>query len=184
MPREGFDHLLAQRAVKAGARLLERTEAIEPVFVDGYVRGATVRATRASATPSPRTIRARYVIAADGAASRFGKPAGVTRRPSQAARHRRAPVLPRATTTPGPGSSRGSTCGTATCCCPGYGWLFPVAGGRINLGAGLLNTFANFKDVSAQQLFDAFARMLPAELGDRRGHGRGPRVCPGRCRWA
>ena len=29
---------------------------------------------------------------------------------------------------------------------PGYGWLFPVAGGRINLGAGLLNTFKNFKD--------------------------------------
>ena len=48
---------------------------------------------------------------------------------------------------------------------PGYGWLFPVAGGRINLGAGLLNTFANFKDVSAQQLFAAFARMLPPEWG-------------------
>ena len=57
---------------------------------------------------------------------------------------------------------------------PGYGWLFPVAGGRINLGAGLLNTFRNFKDVSAQQLFAAFARMLPARVGDRRGDGRGP----------
>jgi flavin-dependent dehydrogenase len=40
-----------------------------------------------------------------------------------------------------------------------------VAGGRINLGAGLLNTFANFKDISAQHLFDAFSRMLPPEWG-------------------
>ena len=53
---------------------------------------------------------------------------------------------------------------------PGYGWLFPVAGGQINLGAGLLNTFKNFKHVSAQRLFDAFATMLPAGLGDQRGH--------------
>jgi flavin-dependent dehydrogenase len=46
---------------------------------------------------------------------------------------------------------------------PGYGWLFPVAGGRVNLGAGLLNTFKNFKEVSAQRLFDAFVAMMPPE---------------------
>ena len=40
-----------------------------------------------------------------------------------------------------------------------------MAGGRINLGAGLLNTFRNFEDVSAQQLFAAFARMLPEDWG-------------------
>src|SRR4051812_49648852 len=78
MPREGFDHLLAQRAVKAGARLIERTEAIEPVFHDGYVVGARVRTT-GDRDSEPTEIRARYVIAADGAASRFGKPAGVRR---------------------------------------------------------------------------------------------------------
>jgi flavin-dependent dehydrogenase len=46
---------------------------------------------------------------------------------------------------------------------PGYGWLFALADGSINLGAGLLNTFKNFKDMSAQRVFDAFWRMLPAE---------------------
>ena len=45
---------------------------------------------------------------------------------------------------------------------PGYGWLFPLPGGSINLGAGLLNTFTNFKGLSAQGVFDAFWRMLPA----------------------
>jgi len=78
MPREGFDHLLAQRAVKAGARLMEQTEAIAPRFVDGYVAGATVRPS-GERDVEPAEIRARFVIAADGAASRFAKPAGVTR---------------------------------------------------------------------------------------------------------
>ena len=59
---------------------------------------------------------------------------------------------------------------------PGYGWLFPVAGGRINLGAGLLNTFKDFKQISAQRLFDAFATMLPADWEHRRGARRGPRA--------
>ncbi len=48
---------------------------------------------------------------------------------------------------------------------PGYGWLFPTSEGKVNLGAGMLNTFRNFKDFSAQRLFDAFAKMLPAEWG-------------------
>ena len=43
MPRDIFDQLLAQRAVKAGARLLERTEALGQITTDGYVTGATVR---------------------------------------------------------------------------------------------------------------------------------------------
>jgi flavin-dependent dehydrogenase len=48
---------------------------------------------------------------------------------------------------------------------PGYGWLFPMADGRVNLGGGLLSTFRNFKDISATRLFEAFARMLPEERG-------------------
>jgi menaquinone-9 beta-reductase len=46
---------------------------------------------------------------------------------------------------------------------PGYGWLFALADGTVNLGAGLLNTFKRFGDVSAQRVFDAFSRMLPEE---------------------
>jgi menaquinone-9 beta-reductase len=48
---------------------------------------------------------------------------------------------------------------------PGYGWLFPLPDGTVNVGAGLLNTFRNFKDVSAQRVFDAFVRMLPSSFG-------------------
>jgi geranylgeranyl reductase family protein len=172
MPREGFDHLLAQRAVKAGARLMERTEAISPRFVDGYVAGATVRPAGAR-DADPTEIHARYVIAADGAASRFAKPAGVTRdeqKPLGIAARRYF----RVDYHPGPWIESWLDLWDGDLLLPGYGWLFPVAGGRINLGAGLLNTFANFKDVSAQRLFDAFARMLPPEwgIGEETAEGR------------
>ncbi|MFM8644116.1 MAG: hypothetical protein ACKODN_02505 [Actinomycetota bacterium] len=30
---------------------------------------------------------------------------------------------------------------------PGYGWIFPVGDGTINVGVGLLSTFKKFKDV-------------------------------------
>jgi flavin-dependent dehydrogenase len=40
-----------------------------------------------------------------------------------------------------------------------------MADGRVNLGAGLLSTFRNFKDISAARLFDAFATMLPDDRG-------------------
>jgi geranylgeranyl reductase family protein len=172
MPREGFDHLLAQRAVKAGARLLEQTEAVAPRFADGYVAGATVRPA-GERDAAPAEIRARFVLAADGAASRFATPAGVTRDPKKplgiaARRYFRIDYHP------GPWIESWLDLWDGDLLLPGYGWLFPVAGGRINLGAGLLNTFANFKDVSAQHLFDAFARMLPPEwgIGEETAEGR------------
>ena len=172
MPREGFDHLLVQRAVKAGANLLEHTEAVAPIVEDGYVRGASVRAT-GDRDADPGTIRARYVLAADGAASRFATPLGVTRdatRPLGIAARRYF----RVDYHPGPWIESWLDLWDGELLLPGYGWLFPVAGGRINLGAGLLNTFENFEDISAQRLFDTFARMLPPEwgIGEETAEGR------------
>jgi len=47
--RHDFDALLIQRAQKAGARLMERTEAVEPIITDGWVRGATIRSAEVRA---------------------------------------------------------------------------------------------------------------------------------------
>lgn len=163
MPRAEFDHLLIQRAEKAGARVLERTEAVEPTFDGGWVTGARVRPADDEDT-DPVEIRSRFTIAADGAASRFAKPAGVRRddsRPLGIAARR----YYRASYDPGPWFESWLDLWEGDLLLPGYGWLFPVAGGRINLGAGLLNTFKDFKQISAQRLFDAFATMLPDGWG-------------------
>jgi menaquinone-9 beta-reductase len=161
--RHDFDALLVTRAQKAGARLVEETDALEPLVRDGWVTGARVRSAN-DPTEEPSEVRARFVIAADGAASRFARPAGVRRDDSQplgiAARR-----YYRVTHQPGPWLESWLDLWEGDLLLPGYGWLFPLPDGSINLGAGLLNTFTNFKDVSAQRLFDAFATMLPEEWG-------------------
>ena len=161
--RYDFDQLLVEKAQKAGARLLEDTEALQPVLEDGWVRGATVRPA-GDRRAAPVTMRARAVVAADSAASRFAAHAGVRRdatRPLGIAARRYYTTDYH----PGPWFESWLDLWDGDMLLPGYGWLFPVAGGRVNLGGGLLNTFKNFKDISAQQLFDAFARMLPDEFG-------------------
>ena len=172
MPRDRFDHLLAQRAVKAGARLLERTEAVAPVIVDGWVQGAEIRPSDDRQADTAK-IRARFVVAADGAAGRFAQPAGVRRDDSRPLRIAARRYF-RTSYRPGPWFESWLDLWDGDMLLPGYGWLFPVAGGRINLGAGLLNTFRHFEEVSARQLFSAFARMLPTEwqLTEEAAEGR------------
>jgi geranylgeranyl reductase family protein len=154
--RHDLDELLARRAEKAGALLWEGAEVLHPVLTDGWVTGATVRKD-----DEEIDVRARYVLAADGAASRIGAGAGVRRdgtRPLGIAARR----YYRIDRTPGPWLEVWMDLWDGDDLMPGYGWLFPVADGTINLGAGLLNTFKNFKDLSAPRVFEAFAAMLPA----------------------
>ena len=187
--RSDFDELLARRAEKAGARLHEGTEAVEPILDGGWVRGARIRPTDGDEVTE---VRARFVVAADGAAGRFAAPAGVrrdARRPLGIAA-RRYYRIPRE---PVPWLEVWMDLWEGDLMLPGYGWLFPLPGGSVNLGAGLLNTFTKFGDVSAQRVFDAFARSLPGEWevgedtaeGEMRsgplpmGFNRGPAGVPG-----
>jgi geranylgeranyl reductase family protein len=161
--RMDLDELLARRAEKAGARLLERTEAVAPILRDGWVEGVLARPTEAK-DEEPMPMRARLVLAADGASSKLGAQAGVrrdTRRPLGIAARR----YYRIERHPGPWFESWLDLWEGEQILPGYGWLFPLADGTVNLGAGLLNTFKGFKDISAQRLFAAFAAMMPPEWG-------------------
>jgi len=167
--RYDFDNLLAMRAVKAGAVLRESTEAKHPtVSEDGWVTGA-----RIESPDGPEEVRSRYVVAADGASSRFAQHVGVRRdetRPLGIAARRyyrtdrpQEPILE---------SFLHLWDGDALM--PGYGWIFPLGDGVLNVGAGLLNTFKNFKDVSARKVFEVFVKGLPPEWGIDEDHATGP----------
>lgn len=189
MTRSSFDELLVRQAEKAGARLRERTEALEPAMDGEWVTGARVRDLDRGEDVD---VRARFVIAADGASSRLGGRAGVRRDPSKpigiAARR-----YYRIDRHPGPWLEVWMDLWEGDALLPGYGWLFPLSDGSVNLGAGLLNTFSSFKDVSAQRVFDSFWRMLPPEWEVREetaegrllsgplpmGMGRVPTAVPG-----
>jgi geranylgeranyl reductase family protein len=170
MTRASFDELLARRAEKAGAALREQAEALEPTIADGWVTGARVRDLRRD---EELDVRARFVIAADGAASRFAGRAGVRRdrtRPLGIAARR----YYRIDRHPGPWLEVWMDLWEGDALMPGYGWLFALSDGSVNLGAGLLNTFRNFRDVSAQRVFDAFARMLPEDWNVTEDTAEGP----------
>jgi menaquinone-9 beta-reductase len=159
MTRHAFDEILVRRAEKAGAGLRERTEAMTPQIEDGWVTGARVRDLERDEEVD---VRARFVIAADGAASRFAAQAGVRRDPTKplgiAARR-----YYRIERHPGPWLEVWMDLWEGDEIMPGYGWLFALPDGTMNLGAGVLNTFKSFKDVSAPRVFEAFTRMLPED---------------------
>jgi flavin-dependent dehydrogenase len=48
---------------------------------------------------------------------------------------------------------------------PGYGWIFPVGDGTINVGVGLLSTFKRFRDVNTSTVLDAYAHMIADRWG-------------------
>jgi geranylgeranyl reductase family protein len=147
--RRELDQLVAARAVAAGATLHTGTEAMAPVLDRGFVRGAIVQRRGATGVEE---IRGRYVVVADGANSRFGRALGTFR----------TREWPYGTAIRSYWESPGHAepwiesaldlrdrNGNAM---PGYGWIFPLGDGTVNVGVGLLSTFRDFKSVNTSHL--------------------------------
>jgi geranylgeranyl reductase family protein len=160
--RRDLDQFVAERAMGEGARFVTGAEAVRPVMVDGLARGAVV-VDKASGTEQEMT--ARYVVVADGANSRFGRGLGVIRRRDwpqgmairgyyESPRHD-DPWIESALDVR---DRNGNVL-------PGYGWIFPVGDGTINVGVGLLSTFRDYKDVNTSRLLEEFAATAPAYWG-------------------
>ncbi len=50
---------------------------------------------------------------------------------------------------------------------PGYGWIFPMGDGRVNVGVGLLSTDQRWKGMNTSHLMDAFVGYAPGSWGLR-----------------
>ncbi|MFP5317231.1 MAG: geranylgeranyl reductase family protein [Acidimicrobiia bacterium] len=156
--RHDLDQIVAERAEKAGATVRDGTEAVAPLSEDGRVTGAVVR----SKGGKEEEVRARYVVVADGSLSRFGRMLGTSRN--------RAYPLGMAIRGyyQSPRSdepwieSHLDVRDAAGNVLPGYGWIFPLGDGRINVGVGLLSTFRGWKDVNTSKLMEAFTHHAPA----------------------
>src|SRR5579875_503973 len=160
--RKDLDALVADRASKAGARVVEATEALSPILEGGLVRGALVRSKGQERVSE---IRSRYTVVADGANSRFGRELGT-------ARDRTYPLgmaIRGYWTSPRHDEpwidswldirdKEGNVL-------PGYGWVFPVGDGRVNVGVGLLSTFDRWKAVNTTHLLQSFTEWVPASWG-------------------
>ncbi len=154
--RRELDTMVARNAVAAGATLLEGHEALQPIVDRGFVRGAVVQPP----TGDPIEIRARYVVVADGANSRFGRSLGTFRTREwpygtairtywETPRHAEPWIESALDVKDRNGNPM-----------PGYGWIFPVGDGTVNIGVGLLSTFREFKSVNTTHLLDAYAHQV------------------------
>jgi geranylgeranyl reductase family protein len=158
-----LDAFVADHAVGAGATLLQGTEGLRPLdpppgSPDGAIGGAVVL-DKASGTE--HEIRARHVVIADGANSLFGRVLGTTRdRTYPMGMAIRGYFESPLHDDPWIESSLDvrDRNGNAI---PGYGWIFPVGNGTINVGIGLLSTFRDYREINTSHLFEEFAHTLP-----------------------
>jgi geranylgeranyl reductase family protein len=161
--RHDLDALVAERAEKAGAVIWQETEALAPIVEGGLVRGASVK--RKAEGGRMEEVRARYLVVADGANSRFGRALGTSRNRDyplgmairgyfESPRHDEPWI-----------ESHLDIRDKAGNVLPGYGWIFPVGDGRVNVGIGLLSTFNQWKAVNTTQLMEAFVDYAPASWG-------------------
>jgi len=160
--RRDLDRLVAEHAVKAGATVWQGAEAVAPVLERGLVRGATVKRKDTGAVEE---VSARYVVIADGANSRFGRALGTTRDKTypmgMAIRaYYESPMHddPWIESALDVRDRQGASL-------PGYGWIFPVGDGTVNVGIGLLSTFRDWKSVNTSHLIDEWAATAPAYWG-------------------
>ncbi|HEY2061713.1 geranylgeranyl reductase family protein [Amycolatopsis sp. NBC_01480] len=167
--RQDFDDLLAKTAVKAGARLYERTS------VTGAITNSSGRVVGVEAKVGPEktpvSYRAPLVLACDGVSARLAlsvgidknekRPMGVAvRRYYKSPRHddpfieghlelwdRSDPRDPKLL--------------------PGYGWAFPLGDGTVNVGLGMLSTSASFRNTDYRALLRQWLDGTPEEWGYR-----------------
>jgi len=201
--RHDLDRLVADRAAKAGATVWQGTEAVEPLEPvspaaperwseatggpatdPGGGNGSAERVgdslsscagavVRERATGTTRAVRARFVVVADGANSRFGRalgaardrndPLGMALRGYYRSPRHDDPMI----------ESHLDIRGADGEVIPGYGWIFPLGDGRVNVGVGLLSTDRRWKGVNTTRLMEAFVAGAP------KSWGLGPETCCG-----
>jgi menaquinone-9 beta-reductase len=159
-PRTDLDGLLARTASDAGAEVREATEVVAPLVEGGLVRGALLRRDGEDA----EAVRAELVIAADGASSRFAQALGLGRdqqRPIGVAIRQ----YYRSERDVDPWIDSYLELWRGNDLLPGYGWVFPLADGTVNVGVGLLNTSAHFRNVNYRRLLAEWVPTVGPEWG-------------------
>lgn len=154
--RASLDAQVAALAERQGVTVRHHTEAT-PILDEGRI--AAVELTADGVT---ERVHPRFVVVADGSLSRFGRALGATRdkrRPfGLAARAYFASPM----STDGFMESQLNLHDTAGHTVPGYGWVFPMGDGTVNIGVGVLSTFHRWKDLNTSDLMEAMIVSAPS----------------------
>ena len=171
--RMDFDDMLAQRAVEAGALLRTGVTVTGPVLdEDGRAIGVTAKTGPGK---EPVEFRAPLVVAADGVSGKLPIAMGLTKRDDRpigvaVRRYYHSPVRADDDYLESWLELRSSQ--DRDRLLPGYGWIFGLGDGRVNVGLGILNSSSAFGTHQlprhAHRLAGRHARRLgPARRGQR-----------------
>ena len=160
--RRELDQMVAENAVKAGATLWPASEAVAPVLDRGILDGAVVRRNDNGATEEVRAAlrdrrrRGQLALRPGSRNSRNRSfPLGMAIRGYFTSPYHDEPWI----------ESHLDLRDRDGNHLPGYGWIFPVGDGTVNVGVGLLSTFRGWKDVNTSHLMEAFCETAPARWG-------------------
>ncbi|GLZ40049.1 geranylgeranyl reductase family protein [Actinokineospora sp. NBRC 105648] len=166
--RQDFDEMLARTAQRAGARLLEQTTVTGAVVADGRVVGVSAKA---GPDKTPVTYRAPLVLACDGVSARLALSVGLEKidsRPMGVA-VRRYYASPRSKDDYLESHlelwDRSDPANPVLL--PGYGWIFGMGDGTVNVGLGILSTSKAFGSTDYRQLLKSWLDGTPEEWGFR-----------------
>ena len=157
--RRDLDAQVAALARKQGAEVLEKTEALP------QVENGQLKAVDLIHEGETRTVEPAFVVIADGSMNRFGRELGTVRRKDypmgMAARgyysspRSQDPFLESQLDMR---DERGDNM-------PGYGWVFPLGDGSVNVGVGLLSTFTRWKHVNTTHMMNDYVATAPEYWG-------------------
>jgi flavin-dependent dehydrogenase len=149
VPRDVFDDLLLTLAGKAGATIHQET------YVTGWTRAGSGVEVQAQSKGKKLCYRGRMIVGADGVNSVVARNAGLlVNDPRHIALSQRA-------------YAEGFEGGIGEAAFffdgdffPGYGWMFPMSQGRVNLGVGILKETCQRDGITVPQLFREFFEKL------------------------
>ncbi len=153
--RSDLDHQVARLAEKQGAVIRQRTEA-HPIVEDGRLTGVELRSGGETEVVDPKVV-----VIADGSLNRFGRRVGTTRRKDYpmglAARGYYSSPRSHDRFMESQLDMRDETGASM----PGYGWVFPLGDGTVNVGVGLLSTFKRWKHVNTTRMMNDYVKVAP-----------------------
>jgi menaquinone-9 beta-reductase len=162
--RLDFDDILAKQAVKAGAELRTGITVTGPVLDDANGRALGVTA---DTEDGPTAYQAPLIVSADGVSGRFPLTLGLAKREDRpigvaVRRYYRSPAKHDDDYLESWLELRSSGGDTLL---PGYGWIFGMGDGRVNVGLGVLNSSAAFGKTNYRRLLVDWLGNTPADWG-------------------
>ncbi|MGH8874476.1 MAG: geranylgeranyl reductase family protein [Acidimicrobiia bacterium] len=157
--RSELDVQVAALAEKQGVVVRQMVEA-QPVIEEGRLSGVQLLHDGERELLTPQVV-----VIADGSLDRFGRELGTTRRKDYpmglAARGYYGSPLSHERFLESQLDLRDSSGATM----PGYGWVFPLGDGTVNVGVGLLSTFTRWKQVNTTTMMSDYVRSAPGYWG-------------------